>query len=132
MKNEGRDMDTVIIDLPPAHSDQRGSIQMLMDSPINSALVITSEKGSVRANHYHKKGDHHCYLASGQIEYHYRPAGSKDTPKVVKIEPGQMFYTPPMVEHAMKFLDDSVFYVFSNSDREQSNYEADVVRIQLV
>jgi len=43
-----------------------------------------------------------------------------------------MFYTPPMVEHAMKFLDDSVFYVFSNSNREQSNYEADVVRIQLI
>ena len=132
MKHEERDVDTVIIDLPPAYSDPRGSIQMLMDSPMNSTLVITSEKGSVRANHYHKKGDHYCYLASGQIEYHYRPTGSKDAPKVVTIKPGQMFYTPPMVEHAMKFLDDSVFYVFSNSNREQSNYEADVVRIQLI
>jgi len=132
MKNEEKDMDTVMIDLPPAHSDQRGSIQMLIDSPMNSALVITSRKGSVRANHYHKKGDHYCYLASGQIEYHYRPVGSKNAPKVEMIKPGQMFYTPSMVEHAMKFLDDSVFYVFSNSDREQSNYEADVVRIQLI
>lgn len=125
-------MDTVIIDLPTPFTDGRGSLQMLIDFPISSVLVITSKKGSVRANHYHRQDDHYCYLAAGRMEYHYRPAGSIQPPKVVTIEPGQMFYTPPMVEHAMKFLEDSVFYVFSKLNRDQQSYESDVVRVQLV
>lgn len=125
-------MDTIIIDLPTPFTDDRGSLQMLIDFPISSVLVITSTKGSVRANHYHRQDDHYCYLAAGRMEYHYRQAGSTQPPKVVTIEPGQLFYTPPMVEHAMKFLEDSVFYVFSKLNRDQQSYESDVVRVQLV
>ena len=125
-------MDKVIINLPIPYTDDRGNIQMLIDLPIRSALVITSKKGSVRANHYHKKDEHYCYLASGRIEYYHRPVGSIHPPEVVIIEPGQLFHTPPMIEHAMKFLENSVFYVFSRLDRHQDNYESDVVRVTLV
>ena len=124
-------MDEVIIELQSPHADQRGAIQMLIDFPIGSALVITSGKGSVRGNHYHKEDDHYSYLASGRIEYYHRPAGSSEPPAVMIIEPGQMFYSPPMVEHTMKFLEDSVFYVFAKLNRDQESYEADVVRVNL-
>jgi quercetin dioxygenase-like cupin family protein len=105
---------------------------MLIDFPVASVSVITSKKGSVRANHYHKKDDHYCFLASGRIEYYCRPTGNAQPPEVVTIEPGQLFYTPPMIEHAMKFLEDSVFYVFSKLNRDHDNYESDVVRVELV
>jgi quercetin dioxygenase-like cupin family protein len=124
-------MDNVIIKLPPPHSDDRGGIQMLVDFPIGSALVITSKKGAVRGNHYHKEDDHYSYLASGRMEYYHRPAGSAGPPEVLVIEPGQMFYSPPLVEHTMKFLEDSVFYVFAKLNRDQESYEADVVRVNL-
>ena len=51
---------------------------------------------------------------------------------MVVIELGQLFYTPPMVEHAMKSLEDSVFYTFAKLDRDQAHYESDVVRVTLV
>jgi len=104
---------------------------MLVDFPIGSALVITSKKGTVRGNHYHREDDHYSYLASGRMEYYHRPAGSAGSPEVLVIEPGQMFYSPPLVEHTMKFLEDSVFYVFAKLNRDQESYEADVVRVNL-
>ena len=125
-------MDEVILDLAPSFADDRGSIQMLVDFPIGSALVITSKKGAVRGNHFHKEDDHYSYLASGRMEYYHRPAGSSEPPEVLIIEPGQMFYSPPMVEHTMRFLEDSVFYVFAKLNRDQESYEADVVRVNLV
>ena len=44
----------VIIPLPEPHPDERGVLQQLIDFPIGSVHVVTSKKGSVRANHYHK------------------------------------------------------------------------------
>ena len=121
----------VFINLQNPIKEERGTIQMLIDFPIGSALVITSKKGSVRGNHYHKEDDHYSYLASGKIQYYYRAAGSADEPSIEIVEPGQMFYSPPMVEHTMKFLEDSTFYVFAKRNRDQESYEADVVRIHL-
>ena len=123
--------DPVIIELQNAIVEDRGIIQMLIDFPIASALVITSKKGTTRGNHYHLEDDHYSYLESGKIEYFSRPVGSSEAPNVTMIEPGQMFYSPPMVEHTMKFLEDSKFYVFAKRNRDQESYEADVVRIHL-
>ena len=124
-------LNEVTIKLQPPHTDDRGAIQMLVDFPIGSALVITSKKGSVRGNHYHKEDDHYSFLASGLIEYHHRPADSSQPAEVIIIQPGQMFYSPPLVVHTMKFLEDSVFYVFAKLNRDQESYEADVVRVDL-
>ncbi len=124
--------DKVIVDLPGPFVDERGFIQVLLDLPVASVLAIHCKKGAVRANHYHKEDFHYCYLASGSMEYYWRPAGSAEKPKMLKIHAGQLFYSPPMVEHAMKFLEDSIFYAFSKLSRKQENYEADVVRIKLI
>ena len=43
-----------IVELEPPHVDERGEIIPLVDAPIQSAVMITSKKGTVRANHYHK------------------------------------------------------------------------------
>ena len=125
-------MDSLIIDLPEPYKDDRGSIQMLVEFPVASALVISSKAGAVRANHYHKKDEHYAYVASGRVEYHYRPAESTAPAEVITIEQGQMFHTPSRFVHAMKFLADSVIYVFSTQRRDQESYEADVVRVQLL
>lgn len=122
----------MIVDLPKGFQDDRGSIQILIDHQIGGVQVIASKKGTVRANHYHKEDDHFCYLQSGKIEYYYRPAKSQEPPKMITIQPGQMFYTPPLVEHAMKFTEDSVFFVFSTFHRDSASYEADLVRVKLI
>ena len=52
--------DEVLISLPKPFVDSRGSIQPLVDVTMQSALIISSKKGTVRANHYHKTDWHFC------------------------------------------------------------------------
>ena len=44
----------------------------------------------------------------------------------------QLFFTPPMVEHAMVFHEDTTFLTLGGNSRIQSKYEADLVRTELV
>ena len=119
----------VIVALEKAHVDVRGEIQPLVDLPMESCVLIRSAKGSVRANHYHQTDWHFCYVLSGSIVYYHRPHGSTRKPEKVVLEKGQMFFTPPMVDHAMVFHEDTVFLTLGRNSRKQEVYEADVVRI---
>lgn len=124
-----------IVFLKQPFRDKRGIIQPLVsleEPKIRSAVWIESEKESVRGNHYHKTDWHYCYVVSGSIEYYYRPANSKKQPKKTLINAGQLFYTPPMVEHAMVFPEDTVFLTLSGGTRLQEDYESDVVRVEVV
>ena len=122
----------VIVDLEQSHDDARGSIQPLYDLPTKSVVIITSKKGTVRANHYYLTDWHYCYVTEGEIDYYHRPHGSKDAPEKVTVKAGQLFFTPPMVDHAMVFTKDTTFFTFGRNPRDQESYEADVRRIELV
>jgi len=125
-----RDRDAhVIIPQPQPFVDERGAIQNLVEVPFGSALVITSVKGAVRGNHYHKTDYHYAWLQRGGLIYYHRPVGDTAPPKRWVITPGQIFYTPPMYEHAMHFTEDAVLIVFARNTRQMANYEEDVVRI---
>lgn len=112
----------------------RGVIEKLAEGNFQSILRITSKAGTVRANHYHKRDSHLCYLVRGKLEYVWREALDESAPlNRVLIEPGQLFFTPPMVAHAMMFLEDSEFYCFSTESRHgQAAYEDEIVRTTLV
>ena len=121
-----------LVPLEAAHTDDRGSIQPLVERMMRSAQLITSKKGSVRGNHYHKTDWHYCYVVSGSLEYYERPAEAKASAKKYLVKAGQMFFSPPLVEHAMKFLEDTVWLTLSRNPRDQDAYEKDVVRVRLV
>ncbi len=121
-----------LVTLPPPHVDQRGAIQPLVDFPMKNVSLISSKKGTVRSNHYHVTDWHYMYVLSGSFEYHFRPAGSLETPAQIKLTAGEMVFTPPMEEHATVFLDDTEILVASRNVRDQDVYEADVKRVKLV
>ena len=100
---------SVIVNLPKPFCDERGSIQPLVDIEMKSSVLITSEKGSIRANHYHKTDWHYCYILAGEIKYYFRTHGNKDLAEELIIKEKQMFFTPPMVEHAMVFTKKTYF-----------------------
>ena len=120
---------TVITPLDQSFKDERGEIIPLVDLPMRSAVLITSKQGTIRANHYHQTDWHFCYVISGRIAYYHRPHGSGALPDMAVIKAGQQFFTPPMVDHAMVFLEDTVFLTLGRNSRRQQVYEADVVRI---
>lgn len=119
----------VIVPLEKPFADARGGIQPLVDLPMESCVLIESKKGSVRANHYHQTDWHFCYVLSGSIEYLHRPTGSKARPKSVFVKEGELFFTPPMIDHQMLFPENASFLVLGRNSRSQEVYEADVVRI---
>jgi oxalate decarboxylase/phosphoglucose isomerase-like protein (cupin superfamily) len=119
-----------IIPIRPAFVDDRGEILNLIDAPFTSASMITSVKGAVRGNHYHKTDYHYCWLQEGEMIYMHRPVGSTTPPERWTIKAGQMFYTPPMYEHTMHFTKASIWFVFAKNNREMKHYEADTVRVR--
>lgn len=125
---------TKVYKVKPFHVDDRGEMSYLLDEevPITSALLITSKKGTVRANHYHQKDSHYCYLLKGKMEYHEKGLEKDAKKEKVIVNAGEVIYTPPQKIHAMKFLQDSVFIALTTESRERGKYEKDLVRIKLV
>ena len=121
-----------VIKLEKPFVDVRGSIKPLVDIMMQSAVMIESKAGSLRANHYHKTDWHYCYIISGKIEYLHRPTGSNQNPETILVNEGEMVFTPPMIDHCMKFPVDTVFLTLSRNPRDQASYEADVVRVDMV
>lgn len=120
------------VELPEPVADERGAIQQLVEADIKSAQLISSKAGSVRANHYHKADFHFMYVLTGSFDYFHRPAESDEEPRRVRLTAGEMIFTPPMVEHAVRFLEDSTLVNFSGRRRDQGSYEDDLVRVPLI
>ena len=110
--------------------DERGVIKNLLHTPIMSVAMITSKKGTERANHFHRSNSHFAYVVSGKIEYFERDIEGKERAKSWIIMPGEVFYTRPMVLHKMLFLQDTVFLTFAPGLKDHDAYEEDIVRMK--
>lgn len=121
-----------LVPLEAAHADARGMIQSLVNTPMKNISLITSVKGSLRSNHYHKTDWHYIYMLEGEVDYYYRPTGSGEQPKVVRARKGDLIWTPPMEDHTTIAIEDSVFLAISRNPRDQEAYESDVVRVELI
>lgn len=121
--------------IKPFFIDDRGEMSYLLSNsvPITSVLYITCKKGSLRANHYHKKDTHYSYMLKGKMEYTYQDVKDKNAKKyTVIVSKGEIVETPPMTIHAMKFPEDSIFIAFTTEERDREKYEKDTVRVKLV
>lgn len=123
----------IIRNIKPEFWDKRGGITRFYDQKTNikSVLLITSKKGTVRSNHYHKKDTHWIYVLSGKMEYYEKQVKGGRIKKTI-LEPRDMIYTPSMMIHAVKFLKDSVLITLSTRARNQKDYEKDTVRFKLI
>lgn len=121
--------------IKPFFADNRGEMSYIIDgeSKINSILLITCNKGAVRANHYHKKNDHYSYMLKGSMEYTWYDITSKNQKKKkIIVKAGDLIYTPPMVAHAMRFLEESSFLAISAKPRGKGKYEEDLIRVKVI
>ncbi len=123
----------IVRKVKPFHVDERGEMSYILDREtiITSALIITCKKGSIRANHYHKKDSHYAYMLEGKMEYTYRDAGSKENKSVI-VNKGEVVYSPQMTIHAMRFLVNSVFLALTTEKRDKKLYENDTVRVDIL
>jgi quercetin dioxygenase-like cupin family protein len=101
--------------------DERGVIEDLLGS-VDSVTHISTRRGAVRGNHFHKETTQWTYLLSGRL----RMANSH---YVADIEPGSFVTHPPGEPHAWKALEHSACLVFTKGPRSGENYEADTHRL---
>jgi len=106
-----------------------GKILNVLLKKFTSVGFIESNAGALRANHYHKTDWHYSFVLSGKIVYGWRPAGSREKPDVLEFQTGQLFFTPPLVEHVMYFPVPATFMTFARNSRDHDSHENDVVRV---
>jgi len=122
-----------VIKIKPAFEDERGIIANIIEEPISHVAIITSKKGSIRANHYHPKQIQYEYLVSGGYESTSKDLTKKDSKEEkTVIEPGDLVITPPMIAHAMRFLKDSVMLNLTTGARETSNFSEHTKKYKLI
>ena len=111
--------------------DKRGTLQKIIDGNFSSCIEVFSKKGSIRANHYHKKDKHFMYIISGELLYSYKNRKRGSKVKIKKMKKGDLFFTPAMQEHMAFFLKKTHFLAFSTRKRTQYDYENDVIRVKM-
>lgn len=121
-----------LVHIDPAFRDARGDISNVFEGRIEHIALITSKKGSVRANHYHKEDLQYIYLVSGAYDSISCDIRHPEKKQVLKVRPGDIVETPPMTAHAQKFTEDSVFLALSTRQREEGKYESDTVAFQVI
>ncbi|MBS3136771.1 cupin domain-containing protein [Candidatus Woesearchaeota archaeon] len=122
-----------IIKIKPAFEDERGTISNILDAPISHVAIITSKKGSVRANHYHPHQIQYEYLVSGEYESYSKDLTKEptETEKTI-IAPGDLVITPANIAHAMRFRKDSVMLNITTGSRDPKQYTEHTIPYKLI
>ncbi len=123
----------IVKKIKPAFTDVRGEIANILEEPINHVAIITSKAGSIRANHYHPDQIQYVYLVSGKYESVSTDVRNKNGKREsVIIEPGDLVITPPMVAHAMKFLEESVLLNMTTGHRDTDEYKEHTIKFKVI
>ena len=104
--------------------DDRGKISNYeLPESINLIGLISSKKGTIRANHFHPIQEQKCLLTKGQVISVYKDLLNSNSPKITHVvNEGDLIITKPNTAHAMIFSKDSVFLNLVKGEREHKNY----------
>ncbi len=107
--------------------DERGLLDVLLEDGvlIKNALFMTSKTDAVRGSHVHRKDTHYCLLISGGCTYVYLEG---ENPVEVKMEPGDIVFSPSGETHKFVFTEDSEMLALATQPRSQDKYESDTER----
>ena len=111
--------------------DKRGWLKNILDGNFSSCIEIYSKKGSIRANHYHKKDTHFMYIIYGEILYFYRNRKKGAKAKFKLMKKNDLFFTPSMQEHMAYFTKNTHFLAFSTRKRTKFDYEKDLIKVNM-
>lgn len=108
--------------------DDRGKIQNLFTSgEIESVAVITSEKGSVRSNHWHRENSHHLYIVSGEIKYSERNLDGTERIETI-VREGEVISTGPNKVHKVEMLTNTIMISLAPRSNAPDHHDQDTVK----
>ena len=105
-------------------TDFRGKISNHeLTEPVNLIGLISSKKGTMRANHYHPQQEQKCLFTNGQIIEVYKDLLNPSSRKITQVvNAGQISIIKPNVAHTMIFTKDTTFLNLVRGEREHENY----------
>ncbi len=118
----------IVKHIEKAFADGRGSIaDILEDETIEHVTLITTAKGTVRGNHYHRETHQWLYIVSGVLAYAVCEGGGP--PETGEVRAGDVLGTGPMEAHALVALEDTTMVVMTRGPRGGREYESDTFRL---
>jgi len=114
-----------------AYKDKRGIITDLLNEKVNHIGLITTKKGCIRANHYHKLSTQYSYILSGKFEVFIAKYNKPLEIKKYILKQGELITIPPLNIHKFKAVETSVMIDIVSESRAGKKYENDVIRIEL-
>lgn len=122
-----RDSGSPLIGLDPEYGD---STAFMINLGVQGYVgLLRFNAGARRSSHWHRSDSHYLYVVDGKCDYYWRAVGDDGKPHHVEVNPGQMVFTPPRVEHWTSFSRESVLISVSQLRREHGTHEADLVRV---
>ena len=108
--------------------DERGEITDILEKEfIDSVTLISSKKGAVRGNHYHKESIQYTFVLKGSLKlFTRRPGGEVE---MVVLNPGDLVFSPALERHTLIALEDAEFLALTRGPRGGSTYELDTYRL---
>ena len=117
-----------IIELKPAHTDERGAItDLIAEEGINAVTVITFAKGAVRANQFHKHTVQWNYVMQGEVLLATQLPGGERVQRVLR--KGDFAVTRENESHALQGLTEAEVLILTRGPRAGSQYEDDTFRL---
>ncbi len=117
-----------VIKITPDAEDERGTIaDILRQEVIDSVTLITSRKGALRGNHYHKETIQYVYVMKGRLKALSQMPGEPARSAV--LGKGDLIVNVAHERHAFLALEDSEFLVLTKGPRGGENYEDDTYRL---
>ena len=110
-------------------TDERGTLVQLVHSGYTQVNVITTEKGVVRGNHFHKRCREAFYIVSGSVHVILTSEGGKQEQL---FQSGDFFEIPPMVLHEMIYPEFCVMVALYDQPVESENGEKDIYSAEML
>lgn len=111
--------------------DKRGTIMdIFVKEPYQHCVIICSNKGSVRGNHFHKKSQQTDFMLFGSMAVYSRKKGSKKVAKNI-VKTNDITYWGKGEAHEFIALEKCAFLSFVNGPRGGDNYENDTFRLKI-
>ena len=123
-----------IIKLDIDHEDDRGIILDIFESePKEHGTLITFNRGSRRANHFHKESTQYLFLVSGTLIMRSGKVNDhgdfQDQIREDILKPHMLVTHRPYEAHAFEASENSTVFAFACGLRGGKNYEKDVYRL---
>lgn len=120
----------------PDFKDARGMILNIHQGPVEHVAVISSKRGSVRANHWHPGTNiQRMYLLSGRYRVRSVPLDADGRPmgaiREFVVEEGGLTETGPYIGHAYLFEEDSLFLNINSAGRDPGGYGVHTIPLEV-